>query len=296
MLHYTCTATQQAFYYPFGMAIAGLSQQLPEDGQGRLFENRYLYNGKEYQDDFGLNWYDYGARFYDPQIARWHSVDPLAEQGRRWSPYVYAFNNPLLFIDPDGMWPYKISNGLLIGNNVTNRISPATSREPMNSISGMVLHRTVSGSAQSTINAIVNSNGRVGYHIIVDKDGSITQMNNFNNRANHVGEETGDISNYNSIGVSAVGWALDKDGNTTGDWQKTVGWESLTGEQIISTAHAVFAIMEEYGFSMNDLFPHEDVSKKTEGEGRTVLNAIRDLVNALQNPPEVLEREVKNQY
>jgi len=194
------------------------------------------------------------------------------------------------------MWPYKVSNGLLIGNNVTNRISPETSRERMDSKSGLVLHRTVSSSAQSTINAIVNSKGAVGYHIIVDKDGSITQMNNLDNRANHVGRPTGDISNNNSIGVSVVGMSLDKEGNVETKWQNVSGWEDLTNEQIISTAYAVSAIMDEYGFSMDDLFPHEDVSRKTEGEGRTVLNAIWDLVRAIIDPQPPLEREVKNQY
>ena len=58
-----------------------------------------LYNGKDLVDDFGLNWYHYGARWYDPQIGRWTTMDPADELH---SPYVYVGNNPVMLIDPDG--------------------------------------------------------------------------------------------------------------------------------------------------------------------------------------------------
>ena len=70
---------------------------------GAAGSNKYQYNGKEWNDDFGLGLNDYGARFYDPAIARWTAVDPLGEMRANVTPYQYVQNNPMSRIDPTGM-------------------------------------------------------------------------------------------------------------------------------------------------------------------------------------------------
>jgi RHS repeat-associated protein len=93
---------QVSSYYPFGMNIKGLTTQVTME-EAKHPANEYFYNGKMFQDELGLDWLDYGARMYDAVLGRWHGVDPLAEKYRRWSPYNYCADNPIRFIDPDGM-------------------------------------------------------------------------------------------------------------------------------------------------------------------------------------------------
>jgi RHS repeat-associated protein len=89
----------------------------------------YQNNGKELESFGGLGWYDYGARFYDPSVGRLTSVDPLAEMYPGISPYAYVANNPIIFIDPDGM---QIGDGKDVFNKfrdgVNDKISSLNSR------------------------------------------------------------------------------------------------------------------------------------------------------------------------
>ena len=111
---------QENHYYPFGMNMQGAW------GAGT---NQYQYNGKELDSDLGIDWYHYGARMFDPAIGRFTGVDPLADFAPGWTPYRYAFNNPLTFIDPDGLFESRkeakeyanendIKTGLFSGHSV----------------------------------------------------------------------------------------------------------------------------------------------------------------------------------
>ena len=70
-------------------------------------DSPYQYTGKELENFGGLGWYDYGARYYDPSVGRWTSVDPLAGKYPNMSPYVYTANSPMINIDPDGRDWYR---------------------------------------------------------------------------------------------------------------------------------------------------------------------------------------------
>jgi RHS repeat-associated protein len=83
---------QEKHYYPFGLEINGLSKNYDSD-------NKFAYNGKELEDEFGLNWYHYGARYYDPQVGRWWVVDPGEEY---YCPYLFSANSPIVLRDVDG--------------------------------------------------------------------------------------------------------------------------------------------------------------------------------------------------
>ncbi|WP_044032248.1 RHS repeat domain-containing protein [Flavobacterium branchiophilum] len=120
-MSYTQTPTgslsilEENHYYPFGLKHTNYNSDkrlyVRESVASKIkpvtplfpLVYNYKYNGKELQDELGLNMYDYGARNYDPAIGRWMNIDPLAEKYRRWTPYNYCVDNPMRFIDPDGM-------------------------------------------------------------------------------------------------------------------------------------------------------------------------------------------------
>ncbi|UII30783.1 hypothetical protein LVD17_21040 [Fulvivirga ulvae] len=96
---------QKDDYYPFGLTFNSYNRVTATP-------NKYLYNGKEKQNELDLDWLDYGARMYDPEIGQWYAIDPLAENSISMTPYHYAANNPIIYIDINGMdWFYYKAEG-----------------------------------------------------------------------------------------------------------------------------------------------------------------------------------------
>ena len=69
----------------------------------------YKYIGKELDRTHGLDWYDHGARHYDPVTGRWNVMDALAEKYYPWSPYVSCGDDPVNAVDPDGKEDYRVN-------------------------------------------------------------------------------------------------------------------------------------------------------------------------------------------
>lgn len=166
---------QENHYYPFGLNMDGpwaaqyqleetdqngngiLDPVLDEEGnpvvdQDRL--NRYQYNGKELTEDLGLNWNDYGARWYDPAIGRFPGVDPIIEKFPHLTPYNYASNSPITNIDLWGLqgWPANELKGkavgllnYLFGTNIKAQGKPNTTPRRYISVKGEATGKAVVG-------------------------------------------------------------------------------------------------------------------------------------------------------
>lgn len=96
---------EENHYYPHGLVING--------GMNNPIPNRFKYQGKELQDELGMQLYDFHARQYDPQIGRFWGIDP-ADQFP--SGYTGMANDPANNIDPTGM----IAKGIVAGQSLNN--------------------------------------------------------------------------------------------------------------------------------------------------------------------------------
>jgi RHS repeat-associated protein len=146
---------QEDSYYPFGMQMPGLSERT-----SGIQPNQYLYNGKELHQGIDLDWYDYGARMYDPIIGRWNVIDQFSNEAYSWTPYRYAFNNPTNFIDSDGNFEYWIGAAAYALFNGGGEIHRDAGGEYYVSQQVKHIYKTEEDKAGITINRIFDSDGR----------------------------------------------------------------------------------------------------------------------------------------
>ncbi|WP_047415863.1 DUF6443 domain-containing protein [Cellulophaga sp. Hel_I_12] len=90
---------EESNFYPFGLEHKGYNNVV-----NGVENNYYNYNGKELEKDLGINWIDYGWRNYDASLGRWFNIDNLSESMRISSPYNYALNNPVYYVDINGLF------------------------------------------------------------------------------------------------------------------------------------------------------------------------------------------------
>ena len=267
----TGTVIEASDYYPFGKRIqvtdpvsepVGGSQYASEPAVAPVAPatsvastsspNRWRFSGKEDQSFLGASipLLDFGARMYNPAIARWTAADPLSEKYYGISPYVYCLGNPISIIDPNGMDIWTMDEK---GNVVWVKESDDHRLYYMNN-DGLLSDDYVSVSDRSILDDLTKTEAKVDGGAKVGSHTSKSGINDIFKVFKFASDKT------------KVEWAVHRNGDTytigTGhNSYSASSWEDYTKDKPNATVHShpgIKAAVDEETFSMGYGAPYRD--------------------------------------
>ncbi len=127
---------------------------------GNSTAQKFGYNGKELNEELGLQWHDFDARNYDASLGRWMNIDPLAEEFYEWSPYNFVYNSPIRFIDPTGMGPQDVIINGELADEAFSQLQKSVSSE-------LTLTIDKKGKVRATVNeGVTLEEGSAASHLL----------------------------------------------------------------------------------------------------------------------------------
>ena len=281
--HIYTPIVQKDDYYPFGLTFNSYTS-----GQ----ENLYKYNGKEEQKEWGV--LDFDTRMHDPALGRFMTIDLLADKYALQSPYAYAANNPIRYIDLFGMGPGDPPK-IVSRKDWGAREPVIESGRSYDKIEGklsdfyntIVIHHSGNFGSNPTMKDVQDKHMRnipfiddpkadIGYHFGIDKDGVIYEGRSIDVKGAHV-----DKANTGKIGIVLLG-DFDSEDSGLNIFQQLfeLSDDNLTPEMMESLKELIGYLIEEYGIEYIGGHNEVNCDRNCPGkEGSDAVKEIRDETN-----------------